>query len=275
MKWHQLSTIQKWYYHLLLLNAILFILIYYIFIFRFTSNLYHGGNEHLAWAIMLKKVIHDHKILVLAAGLAIWRLYSIFIKKDKRHLMYDGWLLGGLGYAIAIFSLNLNFAYYYFPAIVLCYLIVIYWTLQLQKLQIITSVFICISLLLIIPRTIDQIRENQYARITIYPQMTTICQYIKNGYSIFWYRPQNIQEDQISTHLVINNWRKSTLEIYLNYITKKQFHNKISFSNQIHYPTLIFNSEEQSKTNDFTINMNKYHAVFWMKIDNVSIFECR
>jgi hypothetical protein len=66
---------------------------------------------------------------------------------------------------------------------------------------------------------IDDIKENQYGRISTYPRIASIAESVSEGYSLIWFQPILSKNDNFDES--IREWRKSSLEAYLQYILKR------------------------------------------------------
>jgi hypothetical protein len=102
----------------LLLNSLIFIIIYvYRLLFKEHEKIYATITASILDGI--SNQLQNEPLLYLVICLTIIRTYSIFLKKDKKHMATDSLLFAGGGYAFAYTLLNLTSNYYLVPAITL------------------------------------------------------------------------------------------------------------------------------------------------------------
>ena len=210
-----LTKYKRIFYSLLVVNSILFLFLYNYFVIIHSEILYTGGNRPMSVIELLIKVFRDNKVLIPAFGLAFIRLFLIFYKKEKKYLIYDGFLFSGIAYTFAVLMLKLNFSYYYFPAVVLCFPALVFWSvhyLNVKRVALILFVFALFSSV----KLADYIKTNQAERISTYPKIVRLAELSKEGYQIIWYQPKLSSSDLFNIQL--RDYKKESLEGYLNYV---------------------------------------------------------
>jgi hypothetical protein len=211
--WEKLSLKNRAFYLVLITNSLIFIVIYYFIVFKHLTTMYSGGNMQMEFVDLFYKVFRSHKILLLALILSIYRLYKILLKRDYQFAYYDALLFTGMSYTIAILFLGLNFSYYYFPAVMFCTPPLVFWSLELLH----TKYFIALWMLASIytsSKVVDDIQKNQQGRANFPIYISQISGLIEQGYSPLWVQPELNNDFNIS----IRQWRKESLETYLNYL---------------------------------------------------------
>ena len=112
----KLSQNQKILSSLLIVNAIVFLIVYFVFYKRESGYCpsQHGTTPFsILFTYMMQK-----KILLIAIPLSLWRLLKITFHRERDHVFYDALLFGGIAYVLVISMLRLLNTYYILPALV-------------------------------------------------------------------------------------------------------------------------------------------------------------
>lgn len=213
LNWRKLSLKNRSFYIVLIANSIIFIIIYYFLVFKHVNSRYSGGNMQMELVDLLYKVFRSHKILLVAIILTIYRFYKILFKKDYQFVYYDALLLTGISYSLAIIFLGLNFSYYYFPAVMFCTPPLVFWSLRLMNVKYFL-IFWMIASIYTSSKVVDDIQLNQHGRVNFPENISKISSLIEQGYSPLWVQPELNSDFNTS----IRQWRKGSLEAYLNYL---------------------------------------------------------
>jgi hypothetical protein len=212
---NKLSKTYKIFHWSLVLNFLVFAVLYYLFVLRHSFSMY-GEISQLTGTELIYKVFRNHKVLFLAFLLTFYRLYCVIVKKDRQNLIYDALLFAGVSYSVAMLILKMSFAKYYLPALVFSFPAIIFWAVKTINIRWV-SLIMLISAMYCTNLIINDIKENQQARSTTLPILNSISELISEGYSLYWYQPElnidfyDIRED-----------KKSYLEIYLRYLIKER-----------------------------------------------------
>lgn len=207
---------RRLFHFILIINSVLFAVLYFFFALKTSIATYTGGNEPTRWVELAVKISRSHKLLVLALVLGLLRLYKVAFKKEKTQLFLDSLLFAGLVYAFALFILKLNHAYYYFPAVILCLPGLLYEMIRLINIRKATALMavpaIYCSFLIL-----DDIRENQQNRIHNFPSICSIAERSKAGYNLKWVEPLTIQGEG-EFQMKMTKWKRKNLDRYMDYL---------------------------------------------------------
>lgn len=185
---NKLSKKHKIFHWLLVLNFLVFAVLYYLFVLRHSVSMY-GEISQLTGTELIFKVFRNHKVLFLAFLLTFYRLYCVIVKRDRQNLIYDALLFAGITYSVAMLILKMSFAKYYLPALVLCFPAIIFWALKTINIRWV-SLIMLISAMYCTNLIVNDIQENQHARSTTLPILNSISELITEGYLLYWYQPE-------------------------------------------------------------------------------------
>jgi hypothetical protein len=212
---NKLSKALKIFHWSLVLNFMAFAVLYYLFVLRHPVSMY-GEISQLKGTELIFKVFRNHKVLFLSFLLTFYRLYCVIVKRDRRNLIYDALLFAGVSYSVAMLILKMSFAKYYLPALVLSFPAIIFWAVKTINIRWV-SLIMLISAMYCTNLIVNDIQENQHARLTTLPILNSISELISEGYSLYWYQPElNID------FYDIRDDKQSNLEVYLRYISKER-----------------------------------------------------
>jgi hypothetical protein len=135
----------------LILNAVVFILLYYFLSVANTNVFYENVGYNKFFTISLAERFFpfiQSPILILMVIFVFVRAYIILFRKDNHHIFYDGILFACFGYLLAFEVLGLFSALYFTTVIVLFSPIMVYWVLILWDNKKYMSIFlICIFII--------------------------------------------------------------------------------------------------------------------------------
>ena len=120
-----LTRNQKIFSSLLIINAIVFLIVYLVF-YKRESGYYPSQYGTTPFSILFTYMMQK-KILIIAIPLTVWRLFKITIYRERNHVFYDALLFGGMAYILVICILRLLNAYYILPALVLITPAIVYF----------------------------------------------------------------------------------------------------------------------------------------------------
>lgn len=224
--WKELSRNNRIFQILIILNSLVFIVLYYFLVYRGINGTYDGSHGESNWIGMVMRMIWSHKIVIVGIFIAISRFYKIVFKKERDQLFYDGLLFSGLAYFVACLILKLNFTYYYLPAVILFTPPIVYWLMHYVKPIGLFMVMFVFALFYVVKLPL-QISQSQNSRINTYRQIEPIANYYKEGYQLVWYEVNPEDESWNST---LRLWRKESLQSYIAYILRDEDFNFISMN---------------------------------------------
>ena len=245
-----LSVRKKLFLLLILVNSFIYILLYYLLVYRHIGTAYDGSHgETNIWNTYFH-MIYSQKNLLIAIPLLIYRIYALVVKNDRNNLFFDGLIFSGFAYFGACLLLGLNFTYYYFPAVCLITPAILYFLSYYVKPHWTLSV---LSLLFIFyfAKLPKAIMDSQISRRTTYAKVENLVTDYKNGYEIVW---QECAEEDYEN--ILCHWRKASLLAYFNYITKDE---QYTFSDEPHQDKYILLSNAPHNSNwCFNISLEKF-----------------
>lgn len=208
---------EKIFHSVLIFNGLVFVILYYFLVYRYSISLYdgsHGASDKIA---IIWSMINSHKIILPALVLFSLRIFRIFHVTEKLNLYFDGLLFSGLAYFVACLFLQLNFTYYYLPAIVLITPAIVYWSIIYIK-PLGTFIFLLIFSSFYAIKIPAIIVENQDTRKNTYSKISIIANCIPNGYQLIWYKADSLNNN--SWDNILQDWKKTSLEAYVAFIVK-------------------------------------------------------
>lgn len=129
----ELSKNQKIFYSSLIVNAVVFLLLYYVFVYQNVTHFYNSGRySGSLWDITML-AFKDQRLLIPIFLLGLGRAFFVLFKPQKILVFFDGLLFGGIGYALIMIILKLPTPYYFIPALFLCLPVLYFWLLKLYQ----------------------------------------------------------------------------------------------------------------------------------------------
>lgn len=210
---------------ILLVNAVLFVALYYNLSYRNASEFYHAGRVEQTALQSIVLIFAHTKFLFFIVFLFIFRFFSVVVKKDRDHLYYDSLLFAGIGYIAAFIFLHLQHRYYFFPAVILSLPSFVYWSKYLFLKE--NKFYITIFLLPIIMICSFNLGEEMaLAKETIAQRKDTMV-YIHSlvkdyddGKKLLWYEGGFPDGENNYYKATIGDGRKFELNAFINYVKK-------------------------------------------------------
>lgn len=235
-----ISQRKKIFLWLLVINSIVFIVLYYFLVYRGIVSAYNGAHgESNVWKTYFH-MLYSQKILLFSAPILLYRIYEFLFKKDREHIFFDAMLLSGFAYFGACLVLGLNFTYYYFPAVCIMMPAVLYFLNHYFKKRwvLLAMAFLCLFYAVKIPKVI---KDSQNGRLTTYAKVEALVNDYKAGYELVW---QECTEE-FEYEQILCEWRRAGLQAYVNYILKDKSY---IFSTEPHQDKyiLLWNSSGNS-----------------------------
>jgi hypothetical protein len=214
---------EKMFNFLLILNAVIFILLYYFLSFKKTTGFYNTGRVESGIFQLAVSIFLDTKILILVFLMGFNRLFCIFVKRDKNHLYYDSLLFSGMGYVLAYIVLKLKSGYYFFPAVVLSLPSICYWVKYLFEKKIIHTIYLLFMITIICAFNFsDEVHDVKGViekRQEFIPYIRDLAKEYNGGKTFIWYESDNAVTNN-TFYKAVRSWRKSTENAFLNYVNK-------------------------------------------------------
>ena len=118
--YRQDTKAQKLFSSLLIVNAIVFLLLYYHIAYIQEANYATGRQIYTKWEIIWQVLFQrTYGIYILPILWTVFRCYHFLLKKDRNFIMADMLLFSGLAYTVCYFILGLYFDYYYIPGFII------------------------------------------------------------------------------------------------------------------------------------------------------------
>lgn len=179
-----LTKKQKFFYWTLLLDAIIYIVIYIVFVYENVTSVYKVADAFTL--IVALKLLYRNKIFIFAILLAIYRFYCFCRHKDKLNI-FDSLLLGGIAYMCALFILKMPYDYYYsIPTVLVCVPILHYCFEYISDW--LTFVIMLVFTCLYTYKLRDLVEnKNLFERQSLYGHIELIAGKYKAGYNLYYY----------------------------------------------------------------------------------------
>jgi hypothetical protein len=113
----------------LILNAIIFLVLYYFLSYSVAIKLYKGAGFNFLDISLLKRIspFLENPILIVMVIFCFFRLYFVLFKKDIKHVFYDSVLFASAGFIAAYEILGIFDRRYFAPAIVIFIPVISFW----------------------------------------------------------------------------------------------------------------------------------------------------
>ncbi len=116
----QLNPAQRNFAFFLLLNGVVFLMLYYFLAYKDQTTFYNEGKNIAPRLSLLWALLNRNRLFYLFAAIALWRLYDSFRKQQAvKVLLYDSFLYASLAWFGAYVILKLQDNYYLTPAYIL------------------------------------------------------------------------------------------------------------------------------------------------------------
>lgn len=221
----QLSKTHRIFYIGLLVNLIVFIVLYYFIVFQFATGFYGQTFVGFSKLELIISVFRSHKILLFGVLLVIYRLYFIILKKEKEHLLFDGIAFSAFSYVFVLVFLNMKNTYYYFPAIFFIYISLVYFLSNIVRKEIILLSIFAISTMIVVVKVPSYIKQIQIARKNTMPQMQILANYVKEKKVLYWYVESSKVNDV--EYQILSGWEKIVTESFIGYVLQDDFKFKL------------------------------------------------
>lgn len=223
LAYKNLSTKEKIFYGGIILNFIIYMILYYLLVYSHTDHFYNQGRVSIPYLDMIIGIISGNILLFILMLLLLIRVIYIICFKDFKHIVFDGLLFMAVSYTCAYMILKLNQSYYFIPTLFIGLFVLFYWSIQsfkvLKPSQIILP-YLCILYILINYSSCWRTYKiNQLSKSTFMPLMVQISSdYNTHNFKFFHTFKGKIYT--FNDEVIL--WQKHVLNQTLNYILKTQ-----------------------------------------------------
>ncbi len=164
------NAMEKMFGYFCLLNAVVYMLLYYYIVFLHSDSFYNQGRVQLTYIQNVAESAKHQPFLIAIFGFLVYRIYAIL--KNREISVLDSFLLMSVAYSIAYFILKLNDGYYFTPAVILALPSMCKTfnnLLQHEKIKYVLYVFLCLLLYKSVKNIVVMGEATSYNR-TYYPE---------------------------------------------------------------------------------------------------------
>jgi hypothetical protein len=275
---------EKWFYMALIINSILFVVLYYFLSYKYITIPYNENRNIFGISKFIVIIFIKTPILAVMFLTGCIRLYYIVIKRDRTHPCYDSLLFAGMAYTFAYVLLGLNAEYYFTPSVILCLPSVIYWTkyfnqkkIKLSFILLFAITVICdFNLIVEVKRGRDTLRNRR----DFIPYITNLLSEYNEGKTFIWYESDNTI---MPTYQIVQKWKKNTENAFLNYMNKtkdKEFFevckniDEVNFDKNILFFYPLENNEKLSIHDDILKILDHNNFELYSDLNGILIYKC-
>ncbi|MDR0763625.1 MAG: hypothetical protein LBF01_03925 [Bacteroidales bacterium] len=142
----------------LLGNSIVYIVAYYFLVWKTSTSFYNQGRETMSLLRLIGQIFMEEKLLYPVFLLASIRSYFVILKRDYKHLFFDGLIFASAAYTCAYVLLHLCSEYYFFPSVILATPSFLYW-LTNEKVN--KKIVFCLMAIVLLA-TINDLGRTKY-----------------------------------------------------------------------------------------------------------------
>lgn len=232
---------------LIILSALSYIATYTVFILPNIKDVYTHENNNDSLFTNIKNLFNWVKLYYFAIALFVYRLYMIFVKKERDNIYMDSLLITGIAGLVALVILGMFDPYCHMTNIVFCFLPILFYT---NKLFYSKGSIVIFSMILV--GLIGPYYKTTHDRIivmnTTMPKVNEVVKLLNNGYSLSVVEPQC--PDSIINGLTARQncdmfcHRFSSIITFADNEHKKYNIKRIKYDDNINSNTLIIASED-------------------------------
>lgn len=183
---------EKFFHVFLLINCIVFFVLYYFLALRGHTSFYVAGEGGSISHVFLRAFAAEKTVLLVFA-LAAFRFFRVVCKKERNSIFTDSLLFAGAGYNLTFIVLKLAAPYYFTPALLLSMPAFLREMLIIRKnLRIVAMAVAGIIIISNAGAVYRHVLMTYTERTTHMPVMRTVAEHIKSGGRLYWYVPQDI-----------------------------------------------------------------------------------
>lgn len=213
-----------------ILNAIIFLLLYYFLSYSKAEILY-TENRQIPYTIHeLINFFSKEKTLLIICFIGFFKLWEIF-KLNKKNVYYDSLLFASISYCLSYIIIGFNYSYYFTPCFIIATPSLLFYSIKILN----KSKWYLILLLFLflfsddynLKRIEKDIKFNEYSRKVYIEAITKYYQNYKKGYNLVWLNKPTGFEDT-GAYISFNKGL-----VYLDRKNKKKYRNKKDFIKEI------------------------------------------
>jgi hypothetical protein len=217
------SKREKILYWLLVLNAAVFLVLYYVLARQHTVSAYNTGRVAEKGFDFVRSVFAGNPVPGIMFLSGFIRLFFVVVRNDKEHLYYDSLLFAGMGYTAAYMLLHLNGGYYFLPSVVLSLPSLVYWIRYFFQKRPGLALLLCGGLMALYAfnlRTETGAVQGYWRnRRDFMPYIEELYAEYRAGKRFVWYESDNTLTDN-TFYKAVRAWRKHVENAFLNYRNK-------------------------------------------------------
>ena len=178
------------FYYALIANGAVFLALYYFLAFRGHTDLYSTANGNTFFTALLLIFIQTRLNIIFLIVL-IYRLYQMFIKRNRENIFENSILFAGFFYMMAFAVLKMSNPYYFLPAELLALPAIVSTVSNIKTKWIKYSSMACSAAILVTNMLIWSVGPKLYyiARTTNMPLIRSISEHRRSGGKLWWYLP--------------------------------------------------------------------------------------
>lgn len=189
-----LSSSKKVYCYIIsLANSLLFLLLYYFLVYRYTITVYHPTDvENMNRVVIFFAMLRSQKMAILGFIIAFVRFIMLCWKSENLHLFFDSILFAGCAAFIGNVVLKLPTGHYYLTSIFLMIPAIMYFMiLYIRELP--TFIISMLLALFYTYKVPNQIKKHHESRLHDFPVAQRLVKMKNAGYRLFVIEPNNIE----------------------------------------------------------------------------------
>ena len=209
LNFKKLTINQKVFYCVLLAGVVAFLLIYYFVAYKTAESFY---TRNSTFPEVMKFSFGSLKVLYLSLLVLLWRII-VFIKTRKQdYLVLDLMLIGGVLYGIANIILKMPTRYYYFPAVYLVLIPIVFWAVKYFNPKWVIAVMLLLTFYYW-RKFPDVIYNVQSLRLNTSQNVIYLADNVKNASNVIWL--ENLNNEPASKGII--GYQKDIMEVYLQF----------------------------------------------------------
>lgn len=258
-----ISKTKKQFYAGLILNSFVYLVLYYILVFRTSNSFYNADRSGLSYFDNIIAIFSTQKFLIPVFIFAIFRGIRIVFYKDYKHLSFDSLLFMSVAYTAQYFVLNLNTSYYFEPAVFVGCIVMFYWLACCfgKRPYRFTILIICmISIVINYQGTLRKLKDISVGRNSFIPKISQfITEYDLKSLRVYTKHQGNFIDQKIRHQYL-------TVNTALNYVLE---------TNKIQWVLPVSDVKELSKddiifVSDFEASESKKQINDWLVANDFS-----
>ncbi|MDR0568852.1 MAG: glycosyltransferase family 39 protein, partial [Spirochaetaceae bacterium] len=216
------SEKEKLFHAALIVNGIIFPILYYLLSYRNATGFYNEGRVASGVLRFIVSIFVKNPALILMYVFGFTRFLTVVFKKDRAHIFCDTLLFAGMAYVFAYILLRLDADYYFMPAIIFSMPSLVFWTCDVYRKNR-NRALAAFGLLLILftfnGRGVAGVDGIYRDRREFMPYISRLLEDYRAGKKFIWYESDNrISENTF--YIAVRNWKKHIENAFLNFQNK-------------------------------------------------------